>query len=420
MDEAGVRALLTRVADEPAPPSRVDITAARQRGRRRIRRHRVALAAAPLAAAAAVALVLSGVIPASLVHGRGSRQPGPPVPRSRFNPVVPYAAFGWLPAGFTTAAGTGMGGTDQTSTLSATLTVGDRATGRLLTLTVHAAGACRRTGPVRHLMPVQHGRRTTFVTMTFPLGLSCRDGMGNTDRIPLPARAPEVRGGTAFYLLGGGLAWEYARDSWAFLSPGTTTIGMNAQRAYQAAAGWEDGPARQAFPNTDESGATVDLIAKVAALVRYDSGAPIVFPFQLAALPPGWAVSGVTYGVAYGFRVGTVNLAAGPTSSPAALNVQVQEATEQKHCSGQGSGAQAVSVHGSVAYLYPNLPRHPLQEIFACRIAGLAFDIRLTPTLPGGHQPVPGLASLGGVLGVARDMRLLGPDRDAWTAHPVR
>jgi hypothetical protein len=420
MDEAGVRALLARVADDPAPPSRVDIAAARQRGRRRIRRHRAALTATPLAAAAAVALVLSGVIPASLGHGRVSRLPGPPVPSSRFNPVVPYAAFGWLPAGFTTAAGTGLGGTDQSSTLRATLTVGDRATGRMLTLSVSAAGACRRIGPLRHQMPVQHGRRTGFVTMTFPHGLSCRDGMGGTDKIPLPAPAPKVRGGTAFYLLGGGLAWKYARDSWAFLSPGTTIVGMTAQRTYQAAAGWENGANIGIFPTTVESGATVELIARVAASVRYGSRAPIVFPFQLAALPAGWAVSSVTYGVAYGFRVGTVNLAAGPASSPAALNVQVQEATEQKHCSGQGSGAQVVSVPGGVAYLYPNLPRHPSQEIFACRVAGLAFDIRLTPTLPGSHRTVPGLASLGGVLGVARGMRLLGPDRDAWTAHPVR
>jgi hypothetical protein len=234
----------------------------------------------------------------------------------------------------------------------------------------------------------------------------------------LPAVAPTVRGGTAFYLLGGGLAWEYARDSWALLGPGTAVAGMSPQRAYQAAAGWEDGPARQAFPATAESGATRELIAKVAASVRYGARAPIVFPFQLAALPAGWAVSGVTYGVAYGLRVGTVNLSAGPAASPAALNVQVQESTEQKHCSGQGSGAQVVTVHGAAAYLYPTL--RDQEEMFACRIAGLAFDIRLALTLPRSHRPVPGVARLGGVLRVARGMRLLGPDRDAWTAHPVR
>lgn len=83
MDETGVRTLLQRVADDPAPPSRVDITAARQRGRRRIRRRRAALGAAPVAAAAAVALVVSGVIPASLGFGRGGLQSGPQAPRSR-------------------------------------------------------------------------------------------------------------------------------------------------------------------------------------------------------------------------------------------------------------------------------------------------------------------------------------------------
>ena len=418
MDETGVRNLLARVADDPAPPSRVDIAAARQRGRRRIRWHRAPLGAAPLAAAAAVALVVSGVIPASLGLGGSSRQPGPVTPRARFNPVLPYAAFGWLPAGFTTAAGTGMGGTDQTSTLSATLTVGDRATGRLLALTVTAAGACRLTGRQRDRELVRHGRRGSMVTVTYKHGLACRDGIGGTNSTPLPAVAPTVRGGTAFYLLGGGLAWEYARDSWALLGPGTAVAGMSPQRAYQAAAGWEDGPARQAFPATAESGATRELIAKVAASVRYGARAPIVFPFQLAALPAGWAVSGVTYGVAYGLRVGTVNLSAGPAASPAALNVQVQESTEQKHCSGQGSGAQVVTVHGAAAYLYPTL--RDQEEMFACRIAGLAFDIRLALTLPRSHRPVPGVGRLGGVLRVARGMRLLGPDRDAWTAHPVR
>ena len=98
MDETGVRALLERVATDPAPPSRVDIAAARHRGRRRIRWHRAALGAAPLAAAAAVALVVVGVIPASLGLGRGGGlHPGPVAPRSRFSPLQPYAAFGWLP-----------------------------------------------------------------------------------------------------------------------------------------------------------------------------------------------------------------------------------------------------------------------------------------------------------------------------------
>jgi hypothetical protein len=79
-----------------------------------------------------------------------------------------------------------------------------------------------------------------------------------------------------------------------------------------------------------------------------------------------------------------------------------------------------VSVHGAAAYLYANLPNQQVQTISACHAAGLGFDIRLDLTIPGSHRPVPGLASLGGVLRVARGMRLLGPDRDAWTAHPVR
>jgi hypothetical protein len=418
MDETGVRSLLQRVADDPAPPSRVDIAAARQRGRRRIRWHRAALGAAPLAAAAAVALVVSGVIPASLGFGKGALRPGPVTPRSRFNPVLPYAAFGWLPAGFTAAAGTGMGGSDEVTTLSATLTVGDRATGRLLTLTVSAAGACRLTGPQRGRVLVP-GPTPSTATVTYAHALSCQDGLGQRYVTPLRAAAPKVGAGAAFYLPGGGLAWEYTRDSWAQLVTGTTVVGMNPRRAYQAAAGWESRPASQGFPTTVQSAATRALLHKVAGWVRYGARAPVVFPFQLSALPAGWSVTSVTYGVAYGLRVGTVNLSAGPAESPAALNVQVQEATEQKHCS-RPAGTQVVSVHGAPAYLYANLPGHRLQTISACHAAGLGFGISLALTLPGSHRPVPGLASLGGVLRVARGMRLLGPDRDAWTAHPVR
>jgi len=419
MDESAVRTLLEQVAAGPAPPSRVNIAAARQRGRRRIRWHRAALGAAPLAAAAAVALVVSGAIPASLGFGRGGGlHAGPVTPRSRFNPVVPYAAFGWLPAGFSAAAGTGMGGTDQTSTLGATLTVGDRATGRLLTLTVSAAGACRLTGPQRDRVLVT-GPTPSTATVTYPHELSCRDGFGNTAKIPLRATAPEVRGGTAFYLPGGGLAWEYARDSWAVLGPSTQIIGENTRRGYQAVAGWENGPASEGFPATVQSAANRALLRKVAEWVSYGARAPIVFPFQLAALPAGWAVTSVIYGVAYGLRVGTVSLSAGPADAPAALKVQVHEATEVPHCSAPG-GAQVVRVHGAAAYLYANLPGHQFQTIYACNVAGLYLGMNLALTLPGSHRPVPGLASLGGVLRVARGMRLLGPDRDAWTAHPVR
>ena len=56
---------------------------------------------------------------------------------------------------------------------------------------------------------------------------------------------------------GGGLAWEYAPDSWAQLTPTTESIGGRdrLRRTYQAAAGWTNGPASQNFPATVQSAA---------------------------------------------------------------------------------------------------------------------------------------------------------------------
>jgi len=199
MDETGIRTLLERVADDPAPPSRVDIAAARQCGRRRVHRHRVALAAAPLAAAAAVALVVSGVLPASLGLGRGGLQSGPQTPRSRFSPLVPYAAFGWLPVGFSAAAGPAMTKTtDESGTRSVMVTAGDQAAGRLLTLTVAAAGACRVTGPVQdRTMVSTGGARAQIRAFHYPHGLSCDYGYAGRVVTPLSRAAPPRPGGAA-------------------------------------------------------------------------------------------------------------------------------------------------------------------------------------------------------------------------------
>ena len=140
---------------------------------------------------------------------------------------MPYAAFGWLPAGFSTAAGAAMASAsqDQVTTLTATLVAGDRATGRLVTLTVSAAGACRITGPQRDRVLVAETPLPNFRTVTYPRGLSCNDGVGHRTVTPLTKAAPDVRGGSAFYLPSGGLAWEYAPDSWAQLTPTTESTG---------------------------------------------------------------------------------------------------------------------------------------------------------------------------------------------------
>src|SRR5215472_3453796 len=106
MDETAVRSLLDVAArDDEAPPCRVSIPLARRSGRRRLRLLRIYLpGAAPLAAAVAVALVIS--LPAAIGDGTSRAGDGqsrtsattPIVAPRTFNPLVPYASFGWLPA----------------------------------------------------------------------------------------------------------------------------------------------------------------------------------------------------------------------------------------------------------------------------------------------------------------------------------
>src|SRR5215472_16005380 len=99
---------MERISTAQPPPSRVDIGLARLRGRQKLRRRRWALNVAPLLAAAAVAAIIlgTGVFAGGTGAGHGATghrgmEPVAPVPAPphRFDPLAPYAAFGWLPAG---------------------------------------------------------------------------------------------------------------------------------------------------------------------------------------------------------------------------------------------------------------------------------------------------------------------------------
>jgi hypothetical protein len=423
MDESAVRTLLERAAADPAPPSRVDIAAARQRGRRRLRWHRAVLGAAPLAAAAAVALVVSGVIPASLGFGPGGPglvlRPGKETPRSRFSPLQPYAAFGWLPGGFSAAAGAALGGPDQATTVSATLIAGDQATGRLVTLTVSAAGACRVTGAQRDRVLEGADPLPTFGAVTYPHGLSCNDDMAQRSVTPLRTAAPDVRGASAFYLPGGGLAWEYAPGSWAQLTPSTRgTSGRDRLRqSYEMATGWVTGPSIGAFPATVQSAANRALLRKIAERVSYGATAHVVFPFQLAALPAGWAVSTVGYAPSAGRLLGTGGLSAGPAYYPWALGVTAMRAGSEGRCTNNPGGSHPARIHGAPGGFYP---QSVTPDAFACDVDGMYLTVDLSLHVPNTSRPVPGAASLGAPLTVARRLRLFGTNPAAWTARPVR
>src|SRR6478672_1175194 len=96
MIESQLRTLFAEIAGgEPASP-RVNIELARRRGRARLRWRRACVAGGSVLAAAAVAALAVGVGPAR--PGPGPAAAAPAAPR-QFSPLVPYASFGWLPAG---------------------------------------------------------------------------------------------------------------------------------------------------------------------------------------------------------------------------------------------------------------------------------------------------------------------------------
>src|SRR5258706_11655871 len=103
MDDAQIRRVVDGPAENLELPSAVGLEKARTAGRRRIRWWRLAAVGSVLAVAAAVAIALSviGSLGSAGQNGR-IRHSMPAEPRRSprsFNPLVPYASFGWLPSG---------------------------------------------------------------------------------------------------------------------------------------------------------------------------------------------------------------------------------------------------------------------------------------------------------------------------------
>jgi hypothetical protein len=58
--------------------------------------------------------------------------------------------------------------------------------------------------------------------------------------------------------------------------------------------------------------------------------------------------------------------------------------------------------------------------VVACDVDGMYLMVSLALHIPNTSKVVPGAASLGAPLTVARRLRLLGTNPAAWTAQPVR
>lgn len=429
MDENAVRTLLRTLADAPEPQvTKIDVGQARRRGRRRLAIRRVV---APALTVVAVTAVLT--VPRALSFDHSERTVAPQQRDTasaavsapeRFNPLVPYASFGWLPAGFSESAAAGIAmnngisaGTDYVSREAV-----DLGAGHVLYLTVSSRGACPVTaaGVLRKL----HAGQATQV--------NCDD-----DGFAATGAAPNVNGRPAVWInYGDGIAWEYAPGAWASLQasitpaadkphsrrwaaengwvlhvrPGVKQSSVNSQAALEA--GIRDG--RVLLP----SAATRALLVKVAGNVAYGQTAPITFPFRLTEpLPAGWRLTQASFTVSGGRLAGT-GITVGPAADPTALGV------------GHGPGpcnffygqSSYVSRLG-VQWVYRVLSETDKQWQDLCTTGAVngvtGVSVSMDMNTPGSTAPLPGSSELGGALGVLARLRFLGADPAAWTATPL-
>jgi hypothetical protein len=255
MLEEDIKSLYDRMADMDQPPSSISIPGAGRAGRVRLTRRRATAVATPvLAAVAVIAIALTASVQGGL-HGTqptGSAQRAP----QYFNPLRPYARFGWLPPSSIpvlslASENTGILGQSEIS-LGNPLGA---------SLEVYAADVCHVTGHA--LNCAAFGQTATPV----PLGGS----VARVDGHPAYWRAPgRVRVLGGYVNSAGVLAWQYAVNGWAVLEN---------QSAGHASAR--------------------DTVVKIADRIRfgYREEPAIRFPVQLTDVPANWQVNCLTTGL---------------------------------------------------------------------------------------------------------------------------
>jgi DUF1707 SHOCT-like domain len=339
-----------------------------------------ALAALLLAiAAVAVALATAPGWPAAIAPVRPAA-----VAPDQFSPFIAYAAFGWLPAGYTLLEG----GTTRGSTyqVAGPLSLSTRP----WYLLAYPAGGCQLT-KARGLMCKAY----------YPFG-----------PLALTSRAPAINGHRAYWATAYAhlpspkrvLAWQYAPGSWAVLELGKTK---------PLDAHWRQ------------------VAVKAARHVRFGvyAAPPVAFPIQLTGLPASWRLisgvrawmpewNGVTY-QPYGhvlyashWSVSTGSASTGPRARPY-LTFTIGLAGQRGSC---GVPVQSSIVH-TVVNGYPVIvSRGPFgQALCAANAGGLSVQIGERSNRPGAD-----LASADVVGLFARHLQLLGASPAHWAAQPIR
>jgi hypothetical protein len=308
-------------------------------------------------------------VPTGSVHPTGAAKrtgkvtPAPRDVPEQFNPLIPYASFGWLPEGFTTSQLGAIASTNATS-----ITASDNAKGSF-SLSVMARGGCK-------------GTATT---------VNCHKNSGNvTGPTPLNDPAPDVNGRPAYWTYDG-IMWEYAPGAWAVMAvPGGQ---------------WMAGTAGQA------------QTLKVAAGVQYGYQTPLSFPFWLSGTPASWQVEEGDYtNSAPPLDAQTLQL--GPAEMPQAASVSVTSAGGNSTWCQYQQGDSYMTVDGVRALLtgYETYG----QSLCVSDLNGQTIVVQVAPRIPQSGVPVPGAAAVGGAVGLFKDLHLLGSQVSSWTTDPVR
>jgi hypothetical protein len=399
VDDNFVINLLASITDPPEPASRVSIAAALRSSRRR-RRLQVgasALAVVAVAAAAAVPrIILSSNTarphaPASASSSAAGSVRRPAMPASApatFKVLVPYAAFGWLPAGYSEANvpldWSGLLNSGPTEVQRAAVT----ANGAIVTLAVDARGACA-------------GKRD-----------SCAPGS---------AKAPDVNGRPAWWIFDGrGIAWEYAPGAWAHVyMPAGRLPGLGAPSGADPARRAADVRAARQAPTAG----TRDLVLKIADAVRYAQQRRLVFNVKLASrLPVGWSLLQDIGFHVVGGRLLADGFSVGPAADTSALSIGATKPLGNgcNYVSGQSSYVTKYGVNWEYRVLDDHIAKNVEMLCSMQPIDGLDVNIYLDMAPEeAGAAPLPGSYQLGGAFGVYTRLHLLGLNPANWTTDPL-
>lgn len=379
MLEEDIKSLYDRMADMDQPPSSISIPGARRAGRVRLTRRRVAAVATPvLAAVAVIAIALTasiqggphGTQPTGGLHGTpptGSAQRAP----QYFNPLRPYARFGWLPPQSPSFPADG-------EVISQRMMSLGYPSGAFLAL--YAAGACHLTGHTLNCSP--SGNR-------YPLGRNIAQGDGHPAYWTAPQKARSPFPGTS----PGQLAWQYAVGGWAVLD----------------------------YAASGHASAINDAV-KIADHVRFGyRGEPAIrFPVQLTDVPANWQVNCVAtsllghvmYATSDVVTAGRVTGSICGDNKP--LNAPHFDAGQgaKNQCGdfshAEGAHSKPEVINGYQVVLITDKKFWPNHELCADDAAGTFVWIAI------GADPTLSPASI-----FAHHLRLLGSNPAKWTTKPI-